>query len=70
MSRQHYPHLLALIGKRVRLQFTNDPYTGLRAGDEGVVDFVDDNGTLFVKWDSGSSLGLNAEYGDRWVALG
>lgn len=69
MSRQHYPHLLALIGKRVRLQFTNDPYTRLKAGDEGVVDSVDDDGTLFVKWDSGSSLGLNSEFGDRWVVL-
>jgi len=26
-------HLLALIGKRVQLQYTNDPYTGLRQGD-------------------------------------
>lgn len=69
MSRQHYPHLLALIGKRVRLQFTNDPYTKLKAGDEGVADSVDDDGTLFVKWDSGSSLGLNSEFGDRWVVL-
>lgn len=69
MSKEHYPHLLAIIGKRVRLQFTNDPYTMLQAGDEGVVDFVDDNGTLFVKWDTGSSLGLNSEYGDRWVVV-
>jgi hypothetical protein len=53
----------------VRLRFTNDPYTELKAGDEGVADHVDDDGTLFVKWDSGSSLGLNAEFGDRWVVL-
>jgi hypothetical protein len=63
-------HLLALIGKRVRLQYTNDPYTKLRQGDEGVINFVDDTGTISVKWDSGSSLGLNAEFGDRWVVLG
>jgi hypothetical protein len=69
MSKEHYPHLLALVGKRVRLRFTNDPYTELKAGDEGVADHVDDDGTLFVKWDSGSSLGLNAEFGDRWVVL-
>ncbi len=63
-------HLESLIGKRVRLQYTNDPYTKLRQGDEGIVDFVDDTGTVSVKWDSGSSLGLNAEFGDRWVVLG
>ena len=67
--RHQYAHLVALIGKRVRLNYTNDPYTDLRQGDEGVVDFVDDTGTLFVKWDRGSSLGLNAEFGDRWVVL-
>ena len=64
-----YRHLEALIGKRVRLKFTNDPYTDLRQGDEGTVNFIDDYGTVFVKWDSGSSLGLNAEFGDRWVVL-
>ena len=48
---------------------TNDPYTKLRQGDEGVIDFVDDTGTISVKWDSGSSLGLNSEFGDRWVVL-
>jgi hypothetical protein len=62
-------HLLALIGKRVRLQYTNDPYTGLRQGNEGVINFVDDTGTISVKWDDGSSLGLNAEFGDRWVVI-
>ena len=46
-------HLLALIGKRVQLQYTNDPYTGLRQGDEGVINFIDDTGTISVKWDSG-----------------
>ena len=69
MNTKHYAHLHALIGKRVQLQYTNDPYTKLRKGDEGVVDFVDDTGTISVKWDSGSSLGLNAEFGDRWVVL-
>lgn len=64
-----YSHLLALIGKRVQLQYTNDPYTRLRQGDEGVIDSVDDTGTISVLWDSGSSLGLNAEFGDRWVVL-
>ena len=69
MNTKNYAHLHALIGKRVQLQYTNDPYTELRQGDEGVVDFVDDFGTLFVKWDNGSSLGLVSEAGDRWVVL-
>lgn len=70
MEREsRYAHLEALIGKRVRLQYTNDPYTDLRQGDEGTVDHIDDAGTMFVKWDKGSNLGLIAEYGDRWVVL-
>lgn len=62
-------HLQALIGRRVRLQYTNDPYTTLRQGDEGVVNFIDDTGTVFVTWDDGSGLGLNSEFGDRWVVI-
>jgi len=70
MEREsRYAHLEALIGKRVRLQYTNDPYTDLRQGDEGTVNHIDDAGTMFVKWDKGSNLGLIAEYGDRWVVL-
>lgn len=47
-----------LIGRRVRLNSTTDPYTNLRRGDEGTVVLVDDWGTVHVKWDNGSSLGL------------
>lgn len=47
-----------MIGTRVRLIHTSDPYTALRYGSEGVVDFIDDLGTVFVRWDDGSSLGL------------
>jgi hypothetical protein len=47
-----------IIGKRVRLINTSDPYTQLRPGDEGTVDFLDDLGTVHVLWDSGSSLGM------------
>lgn len=50
--RKHY------VGKRVRLLRTSDPYTRLTTGAEGTADFVDDAGTVFVKWDDGSSLGL------------
>lgn len=45
-------------GDRVRLISTSDPYTTLTAGCEGTVAFVDDLGTVHVKWDNGSHLGL------------
>lgn len=46
------------VGKRIRLIFTNDQYTDLAPGDEGTIDYVDDYGTIFAKWDNGSRLGL------------
>lgn len=57
-----------LIGRRVRLIRTSDPYTDLRMGDEGTIDFVDDLGTVHVKWDTGSSLGL-VRGEDSWELL-
>jgi len=45
-------------GDRVRLVHTGDPYTDLVRGDEGVVRRIDSLGTIHVKWDSGSALGL------------
>jgi len=57
-----------LIGRRVRLIRTSDPYTQLRTGDEGTIDFVDDLGTVHVKWDTGSSLGL-VRGEDSWELL-
>lgn len=47
-----------LIGKRIALVSTSDPYTRLRPGSEGVVDHIDDCGTVFAQWDDGSSLGM------------
>lgn len=47
-----------LVGERIRLDYTSDQYTHLKAGDEGTVDFVDDMGTIFVIWDNSSNLGL------------
>ena len=51
--REQYP-----AGTRVELLAMEDPYSTLRPGDKGSVSFIDDTGTVFVKWDSGSSLGL------------
>lgn len=47
-----------LKGKRIELIYTSDPYTKLKPGDRGTVDFVDDMGTIHVIWDNGSTLGL------------
>jgi len=51
--RKQYPS-----GTRVELVRMNDPYSKLRPGDKGIVDFVDDTGTIFCSWDSGSTLGV------------
>ena len=51
--RRQYPK-----GARVALVRMNDPYTKLRPGDLGTVDFIDDAGTLFCRWDNVSTLGV------------
>ena len=46
-------------GARVELTKMNDPYrTDLVPGCRGTVRFVDDMGTIHVRWDIGSSLGV------------
>ena len=45
-------------GTRIELVFTSDPYTKLTPGTKGTVDFVDDAGTLQIRWDNGSGLGM------------
>ena len=51
--RKRYPK-----GTRVVLVRMNDPYTKLRPGDLGTVDFIDDAGTQFCRWDNGSTIGV------------
>ena len=51
--REQYPP-----GARVELVCMNDPYSKLKTGDQGTVDFVDDTGTIFCHWDNGSTLGV------------
>ena len=60
---------IRLVGRRIRLVSTGDPWTRLRGGDEGVVVSVDSTGTVHVRWDSGSGLGLVREAGDRFVVV-
>ena len=51
--RKQYPK-----GTRLELIAIDDPYTTLKAGDRGTVDFVDDAGQIAMAWDSGSRLSL------------
>jgi hypothetical protein len=46
---------------RVRLTRSTDPHTRLAPGAEGTVVQVDDLGTVHVRWDDGSTLGLLPE---------
>lgn len=45
-------------GTRVELIRMDAPYTRLKPGDKGTVRIVDDAGTVFVRWDCGSGLGV------------
>lgn len=58
-----------LVGRRVRLVRCNDAYTKIEPGTEGTVDLIDDENTLHVKWDTGQTLGLCWDAGDRWVVI-
>ncbi len=61
--KQIHPEMLKALrsyytpGTRVELVRMEDPYTRLKPGDRGTVSTVDDTGTVFVDWDSGSRLG-------------
>ena len=45
-------------GTRIRLNSMEDPYHPILPGTEGEVDFVDDEGQIFMKWDNGRTLPL------------
>ena len=51
--RKQYPE-----GTRLSLISMDDPYSKLVYGDRGTVKYVDDGGTIHMRWDRGSSLGL------------
>jgi len=51
--RKQYPK-----GTRIELTEMSDPFTILKAGDRGTVEFVDDAGQIGMVWDSGSQLSL------------
>ena len=45
-------------GTRIRLNAMDDPYHPILPGTEGEVDFVDDEGQIFIKWNNGRTLPL------------
>ena len=51
--KAHYPP-----GTRIRLDTMDDPWHPIPSGMEGEVDFVDDEGQIFMKWDNGRTLPL------------
>ena len=55
-------------GQMVELVFTDDCHTLLQPGDQGTIEYVDDIGTVFVKWENGSRLGLIPEL-DKWIQI-
>lgn len=57
-----------LLGKQIQLVFTDDQYTNLKPGNIGIVNFIDDFGTVHVNWDDGSSLGLIPGI-DKWRVI-
>jgi hypothetical protein len=59
----------ALVGRRVRLVRCDDPYTQLEPGQEGTIGYVDDMGTIHIRWDDGHYLGLIESAGDRFELL-
>jgi hypothetical protein len=51
--RKEYPE-----GTRIVLLSMDDPYSKLVSGDRGSVTGIDDAGTIHMRWDTGSHLGL------------
>ena len=55
---------IKMSGKRVKCLLMNDDYNPVPSGTLGTIDHVDDIGTIHVKWDNGSTLGLVPEEDD------
>lgn len=45
-------------GTKIRMVSMSDPYAPIPSGIEGIVDFVDDIGTLHCNFENGRSLGV------------
>jgi len=45
-------------GTRIRLNSMSDPYSPVPPGTEGVVELVDDAGSIHMKWNNGRTLAI------------
>ena len=45
-------------GTRIMLDYLDAPYVKMQPGTVGTVTFVDGIGTIHMRWENGSSLGL------------
>lgn len=61
--REQYPE-----GTKIRLIHMDDEYHPVPDGTIGTVTYVDDIGTIHMRWNTGSSLGL-VPGEDRFVKL-
>ena len=65
-----------VVGKRIELIRTNDPYTDLKPGDRGtVVDvtelpYEDTRFKVWIHWDSGSRLAILEGHDDYRIVYG
>ena len=55
-------------GTRIKLISMDDPYAPIESGMTGTVTYVDDMGTLYMKWDNGRSLGICPDV-DRFTVI-
>ena len=55
-NRAKYPP-----GTRILLLGMDDPHHPVPPGTRGTVDYVDDGGTIHMKWDNGRTLGVCTE---------
>ena len=58
MNKAEYYKKTYHVGTRIRLLHMDDPYSPIPDGMTGSVAYVDDMGTLHMKWDNGRSLAL------------
>ena len=58
MNKAEYYKKAYPAGTRIRLIHMDDPYSPIPDGTTGTVAYVDDIGTLHMKWDNGRSLGI------------
>ena len=62
---------LPMVGTKIELDYTDDPFTNLKPGDTGVVTQYNEtpwSWPVGVKWDNGSSLQLIPDL-DKWKVL-